>query len=155
MSTRRTALVRELRVGTPIEYRPAGERSFVAPFRGRVRTALNRPGVAAVLGLEPLTSDELRAFGGSNYQPQLYIDRDATVTVLPLPGETDESLFRPTVARPRVPVRTLGDGRHVAECQHCAWTKVTNTTTKAEIELDVKHHRWQHRQGLIEATPRG
>lgn len=61
----------------------------------------------------------------------------------------------PAIAHPRIPVRTLLSGRHVAECQHCTWTKATNTTTKAEIELEVKHHRWQHRQGLIEVMPRG
>ncbi|KMM44878.1 hypothetical protein CWIS_13735 [Cellulomonas sp. A375-1] len=61
----------------------------------------------------------------------------------------------PIVAHPRIPVSTLPDGRHEATCQHCPWTKATNATTKAEIELDVKHHRWQHRQGLIEVTPRG
>jgi len=154
-SPRRTALVRELRVGAPIEYRPAGERSFVSPLRGRVRTALNRPGLVTVLDLEPLTDDELRAFAGSNFQQQLYIDPDATVTVLPLPGETDEPLFHPVISSPRVPVRTLPSGRHLAECQHCTWTKVTTTTTWAEIELDVQHHRWQHRQGIIEVVPRG
>jgi len=151
----RTVLVRELRVGTPIEYRPAGQRPFVSPLRGRVRTALHRPGLAAVLDLEPLTDDELRMFSGSNFQQQLYINPNTTVIVLPLPGETDEPLFHPVISSPRVPVRTLPSGRHLAECQHCTWSKSSRSTTKSEIEPDVKYHREQHRQGLIEVVPRG
>lgn len=59
------------------------------------------------------------------------------------------------VGRPMVPVRRLEDGRHRAECRHCPWVLESSTTTRAEIELYVKAHRWDHTTGRIEVTPRG
>lgn len=58
----------------------------------------------------------------------------------------------PVVERPRVPVHRLPDGRHLAECRHCDWTLTSSSTTRAEIEGDVRYHRTQHQRGDLVVT---
>jgi len=58
------------------------------------------------------------------------------------------------IARPRVPVRKLNDGRHRAECAHCDWTLTSTSSTRAESELYVAAHRHGHCLGTIPDTRR-
>ena len=56
----------------------------------------------------------------------------------------------PKIPHPRMPIRRTEDGSVIAECQHCGATKFGRFP--AEIELDVRYHRDQHRRGAVEAT---
>lgn len=144
-----TARVRDLRVGHAIEYQRSTDRTWVAPYRGRVLTVLIRDGAAALVTLEPLHPTELRALPGSNFRAQAYLDPDTEVTVLDLPGVTAKPAARIAVRHPRVPIRRTPDGV-LAECRHCDWTLAGHFP--AEIEQAVVHHRGQHATGALAVT---
>ncbi|TKR27159.1 hypothetical protein FA014_02030 [Cellulomonas hominis] len=148
MATKRVK-VRDLLVGQAIEYRRADGPSWIAPYRGRVRSVLIRPNVGAVVALDPLTPEERGRLGPGNHHARAYLDRDREVDVLDLPGATTERAARTMLARPRVPIRRTPEGV-LAECRHCPWTLTGKFP--AEIEQTVAHHRDQHRLGQLEVT---
>ena len=142
--------VRELPVGAPIEYRKVGDKTWVAPWRGRVVDVMVRPRCAAVVRLEPLSPAELRATAGSNFEAQAYLDGDVEVTILDLPGSALAPTPRVPVARPLVPVRKLDDGTVVAECRHCDWSMTS--PVRAAVTPYADWHRANHRAGALAVT---
>lgn len=146
-----TARIRTLTVGTPIEFR-LGDPDWITPYRGRIVEVLWQGGHDVLVHLAPLTPEELAHTGGGNFRSQVRLHKDTDVTVLDLPGATDVPATKTMIARPRVPIRRLDDGRHRAECAHCDWTITSRSTVRAEIADEARYHRAQHRLGDLEVT---
>lgn len=56
----------------------------------------------------------------------------------------------PVIPAPRVLIVNATGGRREARCTHCPWTY--NNSVKADVEMQARYHRGQHRTGRAEVT---